>query len=183
MEDRPESRGVSTAALGFAFVVAGLALLGVQVLDVGIGEIGWPFFVIIPGIVLIAVGLVDRGTAGAAIAGCVVTAVGFLLLYQDATDHWESWAYAWALVGPGAFGLGTALAGLRRGDAAMVRNGTWQGLAGLGIFAAGLVFFEGVIGISGRRLPLPDWSLAALVILVGIALLVRAALTRHRSAE
>jgi hydrogenase/urease accessory protein HupE len=76
-----------------------------------------------------------------------------------------------------------AVAGLRTGDPAMVRNGTWQGLAGLGIFAVGLVFFEGILGISGRRLPLPDWSLAALVILVGIALVVRAAVTRQGSPD
>jgi hypothetical protein len=182
-EERQVSGGVSTAALGIGFVVAGLALLAVQLLDLDVGAFGWPLFVIIPGAVLLVIGLLGRGTAGMAIGGCVVTAVGLLLLYQNTTDHWESWAYAWALVGPGAFGLGMAVAGLRTGDAGMVRNGTWQGLAGLGIFLAGLVVFEGIIGISGRRLPLPDWSLAALVILLGLALVLRAALTRQGSAD
>jgi hypothetical protein len=181
VEDQ-ESGGVSTAALGIGFIVVGLALLAVQLLDIDVGEVGWPLFVIVPGVVLLVIGLLGRGAAGMTIGGCAVTAVGLLLLYQNASDHWESWAYAWALVGPGAFGLGLTVAGLRSGDAGMVRNGTWQGLAGLGIFAAGLVFFEGIIGISGRRLPLPDWSLAALIIAVGVALLVRTAVTRQ-SAE
>lgn len=183
MEDRPETNGISTAALGIGFIVVGLMLLAVQLLDFDLGEYGWPLFVIIPGIALLVIGLAGRGTAGVAVGGSVITAVGILLLYQNTTDHWESWAYAWALVAPGASGLGMALAGLRSGDAGMVRNGTWLGLSGLGIFAAGLVFFEGIIGISGRRLPLPDWSLAALVIVIGIALLVRATLAREAPTE
>jgi hypothetical protein len=183
VEERQKTGDVSTAALGIGFVVLGLALLAVQLLDIDVGEYGWPLFVIIPGIALLAIGLLGRGAAGVAIGGSVITAGGLLLLYQNATDHWESWAYAWALVAPGASGLGMAAAGLRSGDSGMVRNGTWQGLTGLAIFVAGLVFFEGIIGISGRRLPLPDWSLAALVILVGIALLVRAAFTRRGAAE
>src|SRR5919109_2521187 len=111
-----ESGGVSTAALGIGFIVVGLALLAVQLLDIDVGEVGWPLFVIVPGVVLLVIGLLGRGAAGMAIGGCVVTAVGLLLLYQNASDHWESWAYAWALVGPGAFGLGLTVAGLRSGD-------------------------------------------------------------------
>ena len=34
----------------------------------------------------------------------VVTTVGLVLLYQNTTGRWESWAYAWALVGPAASG-------------------------------------------------------------------------------
>ena len=39
---------------------------------------------------------------GLAIAGSIVTVSGLILLIQDATAHYESWAYAWALVFPGA---------------------------------------------------------------------------------
>ena len=49
---------------------------------------------------------------GFAIAGSIVTTVGSVLLYQQTTGHWESWAYAWALVGPGAAGLGMLVYGL-----------------------------------------------------------------------
>jgi hypothetical protein len=182
-EDRPGSDGISTASLGIALIVLGAALLVSQVLDLDIGRFGWPLFVVVPGLVLLVSGLVGRATTGLAVGGSVVTAVGLLLLYQNTTDHWESWAYAWGLVAPGAAGLGMALAGLRRGDPAMIRSGTWQALSGLAIFAVGFVFFEGIIGIGGRRLPLPDWSLAALIIAVGVALIIRAALTRQGSSE
>ena len=51
---------------------------------------------------------------GFAIAGTIVTTIGFLLLYQDSTGHWESWAYAWALLTLAA-GLGTLIYGLAIG--------------------------------------------------------------------
>ena len=73
-----------------------------------IADAGWPFFVIIPGVILMLSSLIPKppGGVGFAIAGSIVTTVGLVLLYQEQTAHWESWAYAWALVGPGAAGLG-----------------------------------------------------------------------------
>jgi len=96
-----------------------------------------------------------------------------VLLYQNATDHWESWAYAWALVGPGGSGIGLLLYGTRSGDRKMARDGFWAILTALGIFAVGLVFFEGVLGISGERLPLPEWVLPVAIIGIGILVLLR----------
>ena len=49
------------------------------------------------------------------VGGTVATTVGLVLLYQNNTGHWESWAYAWALVGPAASGLGLALWGAAHG--------------------------------------------------------------------
>ena len=99
--------------------------------------------------------------------------VGLVLLYQNATDHWESWAYAWALVGPGGSGVGMLLYGTRSGDRKMARDGFWTVLTALGIFAVGLIFFEGILGISGDRLPLPNWVLPVSVIGIGVLVLVR----------
>ena len=48
-----------------------------------------------------------------------------------------------------------------------MRNGTWGLLGGLALFAIGFLFFEGVIGISGERLPLASWVLPAAVIAIG----------------
>ena len=77
------------------------------------------------------------------VGGTVATTVGLVLLYQNSTGHWESWAYAWALVGPAASGLGMVLWGLRTGHAGQVRNGTWGLLGGLAMFVVGFLFFEG----------------------------------------
>ena len=130
------------------------------------------------GTALLVIGLLVAAESGMVIGGAVVTTVGLVLLYQNQTDHWESWAYAWALVGPAASGLGLALWGIRTADARDVRNGTWGLLGGLAFFAVGFLFFEGIIGISGEKLPLPEWALPAVLIAIGVAVLLRGLLHR-----
>ena len=122
---------------------------------------------------ILVLGLFVNREQGMVIGGTVVTTVGLVLLYQNTTGRWESWAYAWALVGPAASGLGMVLWGIRSADPAEIRNGTWALLGGLGIFLVGFLFFEGVIGISGEPLPLPDWVLPAVVIAIGVVVLAR----------
>jgi hypothetical protein len=178
----PQSRSGSpgAAVLGGILIVLGLVFFVSQQLNIDIGEATWPFYVIAPGVAMVAFGLTQRRGSGLTIAGSIVTMVGLVLLYQNATDHWESWAYAWALVGPGGSGIGMLLYGTRSGDNKMARDGFFTILTALGLFAAGLVFFEGVIGISGRRLPLPQWVLPAAVILIGLLLLLRGVTYRGR---
>jgi hypothetical protein len=168
--DGLERRG--PAVLGAILIILGAIFLAGQLFDFDIGEVGWPFFVIAPGVVLLVLGLTMRDATPMIIAGSVVTTVGLVLLYQNTTDHWESWAYAWALVGPTAAGAGSVLAGTRNGNRGLVRTGFWQALVGLALFAAGLFFFEGIIGISGRRLPLPEWVLPAAIVVAGAVLIV-----------
>ena len=170
----PRSRpGPPGLALGAALIVIGAILLAGQLLDVGLTDIGWQAWIIGAGVILLAVGLVLARDTWLIVGGTVVTAVGLLMLYQDRTDHWESWAYAWALVGPTASGLGLALAGIRRGNASEVRNGTWGLLGGLAMFVVGFLFFEGIIGISGQPFDFPEWLLPAAVIAIGVVLLAR----------
>jgi hypothetical protein len=171
----PQSRAGSRGAawLGGILIVLGIIFFAGQQLNIDIGEATWPFYVIVPGLALVTLGLTQRRGSGLTIAGSVVTIVGLVLLYQNATDHWESWAYAWALVGPGGTGLGKLLYGTRSRDAVMARDGFWTILTAVGLFAVGLVFFEGIIGISGERLPLPEWVLPVAVIVIGVLVLVR----------
>jgi hypothetical protein len=178
----PERRYPGAAVLGGILVAVGLLFLVTQQLNVDLGDVGWPFFVIAPGVAITVLGLTMRHGIGLAVGGSIASVVGLVLLYQNATDHWESWAYAWALVGPGGSGLGMLLYGARNGDASMMRAGFWQILGGVGLFAAGFVFFEGVIGISGRRFPLPEWVLPAIVIAFGAVLMIRG-LTARRDTE
>lgn len=169
-----EHRGSGGAAvLGALLIVLGLIFLAGQYLNVDIGQYGWPLYVIGPGLALLILGLTQRDGSGLAIGGSVITMVGLLLFYQNVTDHWESWAYAWALVAPGGSGLGMLLYGTRAQNAAMARAGLWQIVTALGMFAAGIVFFEGILGISGERFLLPGWVAPAIVIVLGLALLVR----------
>lgn len=161
------------AVLGGLLVVLGVIFLAAEYLHFDVGRYGWPLYVIGPGLALVVLGLTQRHGSGLTTGGCVITIIGLLLLYQTLTDHWESWAYAWALVAPGGSGLGMLLYGTRARNGAMARAGLWQIVVALGLFAAGFVFFEGVLGISGRRFPIPDWVMPALVIALGLLLLVR----------
>jgi hypothetical protein len=174
------SRGSpGTAALGAILIVVGIVFFAGQQLNVDWGDAAWPFYVIAPGLALLAFGLTQANGSGLTVAGSVVTIVGGVLLYQNATDHWESWAYAWALVGPGGSGLGMLLYGTRSGNRKMARGGFWQVLTAIGLFAAGYVFFEGIIGISGRPWPLPDWVLPTAIIAIGLLVLFRGFTSRR----
>jgi hypothetical protein len=164
------SSGPPALAIGAALVVIGALLLAGQLVGIGLEDIGWPIWVIGVGIVILVIGLTVAGESGMVVGGTVVTTVGLVLLYQDRTDHWESWAYAWALVGPAASGRGSD-----------VRNGTWGLLGGIGMFVIGFLFFEGVIGIGGERFDFPEWLLPAAVIAIGIVLLIRGMLERRES--
>ena len=179
-----EHRGGSSGAavLGVSLIVLGLIFFAGQQLNIDLSEAAWPFYVIAPGLALVTLGLTQRRGSGLTIAGSVVTMVGLVLLYQNATDRFESWAYAWALVGPGGSGIGMLLYGTRSGDRKMARDGFWAILTALGIFAVAFVFFEGIIGISGEPLPLPNWVLPVAVIVIGVLVLVRGLTVRDQGA-
>lgn len=172
-----------TAALGLILVVVGVVFLVSQWAQLDWGAAAWPFYVMAPGLVMLAFGLTQPRGEGLTIGGSIVTMVGLVLLYQNVTGHWESWAYAWALVAPGGSGIGMLLYGTRSGNAKRAREGFWQVVTGLAIFAVGFVFFEGVIGISGDRWNLPEWALPAIVIGLGVLVLVRALFSGRRAED
>ena len=172
---------MSTLAIGLVLVLIGAALFAGQMLGIGIDDISWPSFVIAAGLAILVIGLVVADEQAMVIGGAITTTVGLVLLYQDQTDRWESWAYAWALVGPAASGLGLLVWGVRSGNAGNIRNGTWGFLGGLGMFVVGFLFFEGVIGIGGERLALPEWLLPVAVIAIGVVVLGRGLLERRSS--
>ena len=176
-EPRPPALG-----LGAVLILIGILLFVGQLTNVGIEDVGWPIIVVGIGVLILGLGLFVNGEQGMVVGGTVVTTVGLVLLYQNTTGHWESWAYAWALVGPAASGLGLLLWGIRTADAGDIRGGTWGLLGGLGLFVVGFLFFEGIIGISGQRLPLPEWLLPAAVIGIGVVLLIRATFERREPA-
>jgi hypothetical protein len=151
-----------------------------EAFDLEVWSGGWPFFLIVPGVAGLAAGLAsERAGLGAAIPGAIVTVIGLLLLYQNTTGHWESWAYAWALVAPGAVGLALLLVGVRTGDAGLQASGTTTLTVAMVIFIVGFVFFEVLIGISGRDFGLgADVVLPALLIGFGAYFVVRSASAR-----
>ena len=176
-EDRS---GPPALVLGVILVIAGALLFVGQLLDIGIDDVGWPFIIVGIGVVILILGLFVNREQGMVIGGTITTTVGLVLLYQNNSGRWESWAYVWALVGPAASGLGLGLWGATTRNAADLRNGVWGLLGGLALFGIGFLFFEGVIGIGGERLPLPEWLLPAAVIAIGVVLLGRGILQRDQ---
>src|SRR2546428_11907530 len=161
--------------LGGLLVLTGAILLAGQFVRADVGYYGWPFFVVAPGILTLFVALTARGAVseGLAIFGSIVTVSGLILLVQDATDHFESWAYAWTLIVPGAIGLGMILYGLTARRPGNVRAGTRLVGIALVLFLLGAAFFEGIIGISGYQLDhTTGVVLGALVIALGAVMLL-----------
>jgi hypothetical protein len=167
------------AVLGALLIALGLIFLAGQYWNLDLGRYGWPVYVIGLGLAVVLLGLTQRKGSGLTIFGSMVTIVGLILFYQNLTDHWESWAYSWALIAPGGSGVGMALYGARAGNAGMVRAGLWQVVTAIGLFAAGFLFFEGLLGISGRRFPLPNWVTPLAAIMLGLLLLFRAFTARQ----
>jgi hypothetical protein len=160
------------AVLGAILIFIGLAFLAVRYLDVFQGADVWPLFIIGPGVALLVLGLF-LPNLGMLVGGSVVSTVGLVLAWQNMTGRWESWAYAWALVGPTASGVGSFLGGLRTGNPRLRDAGMWQIAVGLALFAGFYLFFEQVIGLSGDPLPLPEWVMPAVLIGIGVLVLLR----------
>ena len=112
-----------------------------------------------------------KQAAGLAIPASVVSAVGVILLFQSITDHWESWAYAWALIFPTAVGLGMYLYGVRAEDEDTRERGKGMLRVGVIMFVLLGVFFETLFAAGGPLFGRIFWPGA--VILLGIYLILR----------
>jgi hypothetical protein len=162
-------------------VIGGLALLG-RLLSIDILGLGWPLFVLIPGVVLFGAGVAVGGRSGLGLAvpGGIVTMVGVVLSVQAATGLWATWAYAWALVAPGGVGLAFLVYGLLTGQPDLARTGTPIVLTGLGLFLAFGLFFEVLLHLSGASLDLAEPALAGGLIVLGVLIVILGA-TRRRT--
>jgi hypothetical protein len=178
----PMMRSSSSLAIGIVLVVVGVFFLVMRVFNVDLSTYGWPLYVIIPGLTLVVVGFVSLGS-GAIIPGGIVTVTGLVLAYQNATNDWASWSYAWALVMPGGVGLGIFLSGLRDRDPRQIRQGRTLLFWSLLIFMIGFVFFESILNVSGVDYGvIGRAALPVLLIVIGVTLLVRSMRRQRRDA-
>lgn len=140
-------------------VVLGTLLIAFGVL-VFLGEIFkatlsdfWPFFIIASGLMFfLAMVVAGKSTGYLAIPGSIITTIGLILLFQNLTNRWESWSYAWALI-PLSVGIGMWIFGKFSDLEDLRRAGRHVINIGLVLFIVFGVFFEMLIGISGS-----DWS-------------------------
>lgn len=165
-----DRRRKSTLAAGLALILLGGLLLAAQLVPAWPRWLDWPMIVVGVGVFLLIFGLLV-GAPGMAVPACIVSGIGGLLYWQNATGNWKSWAYVWTLI-PGFVGVGVILAALlgEGGRAAMNR--------GLRLVFTSLVLFTvfgslfGALGFLGDYWP-------ALLILLGLLILIHSALRRR----
>lgn len=176
----PGRRG--SVVLGIALIVVGALFFIDRVTNLDIARFGWPLFVIVPGALLLVVGLSMPGNEGSGltVAGSITTIVGVILAVQNTTGLWATWAYAWALVGPGGAGLGLALHGLVHGRTDEVSAGAQSVGVGVALFAGFGLFFEGLIGLSGEPFLRDTEVLPVLLIGAGVIVLAGGVLRGRR---
>jgi hypothetical protein len=174
-ERTDHSQRRSAEALGLLLIFLGLFFFAGQWLDMDPGRDAWPYFIVVPGALMVLAGLLSRDRGGALLpVGSAVSTVGLILLFQNWTGLWATWAYAWTLI-PAAVGLGLLMHGLVHRNAEGTRAGGRLLALMLLFFAAGAFFFEVVVGLNGFGLRYAwaagYWPL--LLILGGVFLLAR----------
>lgn len=158
--------------VGLLLVLLGAAFLFVQLYP-GVVErlqiqMGWPMIIVGVGAFLLILGLLT-GAPETAIGACVVAGIGGILYYQNATNDWTSWSYAWALI-PGFGGVGMVVAGLLGSQRPrIIRHGLGQILTSLILFLIFASIFSPLFG--GFAWLGVYWPL--LLIVAGILIIVR----------
>jgi hypothetical protein len=163
----------SSLATGLVLILIGVLVFVAQAVPNWDTWFAWPLYIVGVGVILLAIGLLMRVPA-LAVPACIVGGIGGLLYYQNATDNWESWAYAWALI-PGFVGVGVVVAGLLGGELRRaLREGGQLILVSLVMFLAFGSFF-GLLGMGplGRYWP-------ALLIVLGVLILFNRLIFRRR---
>lgn len=163
--------------LGVIVGLIGVVLTLAQLFGLRVLEIGWPLLVIVPGLAIVIAALVSpagHGRGYFAIPGAILLVTGVVLEFQAVTRDWQSWSYAWALVAPGAVGLGFWLAGMRE-HSRWARITGWVLLAvGATLFVIAEWFFVRVAEVGGPGLGQGfGLVLPALVITLGLVMVVR----------
>ncbi len=165
----------SNLAVGIMLILIGGLFLAMQLMP-NLGNwfwstFDWPFVIIGVGIFLLIFGLI-AGSPGMSIPASIVTGIGGILAYQNATGNWESWAYAWALI-PGFVGIGVMLSSLL-GEGG--REGFRSGLTLVFISSILFLIFSSIMGAN----PLGAWW-PILLIILGLWLLIQPLFRRQKS--
>ena len=160
---------------GAILILVGVFYMLIEYFDFDLSQYTWPFYVIVPGLLIIVFALTLEVKTGKWVvtAGSIITMAGLILLYQNTFNHFESWAYGWALLVPTAVGLGQVFFGNLKSLSDLAATGKRNAKLGIYIFVIGAVFFEVVIGISEFRLSnfgldISIWP----VLLIGLGLYV-----------
>ncbi len=132
----------------------------------------WPLaIVVIGGLFFAGMFLGGRDVSGLAIPGSIVGGIGLLLLYQNLTRHWESWAYSWALIVV-FVGVGILISGAYGLQEGQRKAGLKLINIGFILFVVFGAFFEMIFSMD-RTLGFRGLLFPVLLILLGAYLIVR----------
>lgn len=163
--------------VGVTLIIVGVLLTAGQLLGYRIVGLGWPLFVIVPGLLFFLAAFSvppGRGIAYLAVPGSIILVTGIILQLQTVSGDWQSWSYVWALIAPGAVGLGLLVAGLRERSRAVRIVGTWLLGAGVLLFVIAEWFFVRVLETGGPGLGRGFGLLMpALLVLLGLLVILR----------
>lgn len=139
----------------------------------------WPIFVIAAGAGLLLLGLLIN-VPEMAIPASIVSGIGLILYYQNASGNWASWFYMWALI-PGFVGIGILLT-------ALLGGGGWrrakEGLDLLLISLLMYALFAAIfIPLFGGPAVFGPYGPAALFILAGLYVIIRGVMAARRRKE
>jgi hypothetical protein len=156
-----DSNGITRNIGALALIGVGILFLMTNVFGIELNFWGaaWPFFVIVPGAVFLWLAVTGGKQAlGFVFPGAIVTGTGLILLAQNLTNYWESWAYVWTLY-PVFVGAALLFHGSRTGEQAQSNTGRNLVRGGLTAFLIlGAIFelfiFERVGGIGTLLVPL-----------------------------
>ncbi len=162
-----ERSRIVSPVIGLSLIIIGALFLFGRLFNAGPF---WPLFILVPGVVFLSVAVRGgRSAAPLAIPGMLISGTGAILLYQSVTNHWQSWAYAWALY-PALLGMGMSLMGRLDGNIRAIHAGRQFTIVGLGAFVVLGLFFETAIFsgiVRGLGLPLILLVLGVLFVLRG----------------
>lgn len=107
----------SNLAFGLMLLLVGAFFLAAQffpeIRDLVRINYAWPLWVVGVGLVFLVMAVAVRAP-GLAVPASIISGIGGILYYQNATGAWESWAYAWTLI-PGFVGVGIFIMNLLEG--------------------------------------------------------------------
>jgi hypothetical protein len=179
------------ALFGTGLILTGILFLIGQfvsaLFDLDLAHYIWPFFQIIPGLLLFITSFAFEPRPGItlAIIGGVVVMTGAILLIQSAFNLYATWAYAWALVAPTSIGLTKLVYGSLRGLQDEVKSGWNLAWIGFAILLFGALFFELGVGLSGFHFGAAWLCWPVLLIGLGVVVLLSNVRTTrtHSSAD
>ncbi len=157
---------------GSILIGLGVLFLLAQFFNFAAWHFLWPFLVIgVGGLFFVGMLVGGKPAAGLAIPGSIIGVIGLMLLYQNLSGHWNSWAYGWTVILM-AVGLGIWVAGLW-GDNARQRQSGWRVIqVGFVLFVIFGAFFELVLsGFGGSALRQAFFPV--MLILLGLYLVIR----------